>query len=89
MCAILDTCVASHVFGTDNSTDAGRVFLDWISYGNGRLVYGGTLQQELNIRNALNWLKEAKRQGRARLFEDNDVRNPNRCSASKRSLHFR
>ncbi len=74
MCAILDTCVASHVFGAEHRTDAGTVFLTWVSFGNGRLVYGGTLQQELTMRKALDWLKEAKRQGRVRLFEDNDVR---------------
>ena len=46
MCAILDANIASEVFGS-NRSPAGERFLDWVNKGQGRLVVGGKLLDEL------------------------------------------
>ena len=46
MCAILDANVVGEVFGSKR-TEAGKKFLDWIDEGNGRLICGGKLLEEL------------------------------------------
>ena len=46
MCAIIDANVASEVFGSTRCP-AGEKFLEWINKGQGRLVVGGKLLNEL------------------------------------------
>ena len=49
MCAILDTCAAHEVFGSDagQATEAGKGFFRWLNDGKGGLIVGGKLQEEL------------------------------------------
>ena len=67
MCAILDANEVGEVFGS-NSTAAGKVFFDWIDSGNGCLVVGGKLLDELG-KNSLfsRWAAQARRMGRLRV----------------------
>ena len=65
MCAILDTNDASEVFGC-NRPPAGIGFFDWINTGNGHLVVGGRLLDELarGSRRFRTWAREAQLAGR-------------------------
>lgn len=57
MGAILDTNVASEVFGS-NRPEAGKKFFDWINKGAGKLVVGGKLLEELNSTPAREWIRQ-------------------------------
>lgn len=46
MCVILDNNIVSEVFG-ERRPPAGEAFFDWINSGNGRLLGGGKLLEEL------------------------------------------
>ncbi len=47
MCAIVDANVVDEVFG-EKRPPAGEKFFDWLTVGNGRLVVGGRLLEELD-----------------------------------------
>lgn len=73
MCAILDNSVVHKVFEEDRS-EAGGAFFDWITSGNGSLVVGGKLLEELNGTIAFRkWRAQAIRAGRIKLVKDRDV----------------
>ena len=74
MCAIVDANVAHEVFGT-SQTVAGKRFYDWINEGQGRLVIGGRLTEELNRASAKfsQWAKNALLFGRVRNANDDEV----------------
>ena len=67
MCAIVDANVAFEVFGRKR-TPAGMRFQDWLDGGQGQLVVGGRVLDELvRNRNFERWLLEARRlSGRVR-----------------------
>ena len=75
MCAIMDNNVRHEVFG-DNQTEAGKLFLNWLTSKGGVLVVGGKLLQELaDSPKFKEWLQEAQRAGRARRISDQEVNN--------------
>ena len=73
MCAILDVNVAHEVLG-DNRPPAGEGFFEWINCGEGKLVVGGKLLQELckNARISI-WFLEAIRAGDVMKVDDGKV----------------
>ncbi len=75
MCAIVDANVAHEVFGV-NQTPAGKRLYDWINEGQGRLVIGGRLTEELNRASAKfpQWAKRALLFGRIRSVNDDEIR---------------
>lgn len=73
MCIIIDANVASLAFRDHLHADA-RPVRDWIDSGDGRVVYGGQLAQELfEIEAGRRWLLQATRAGRAIQVPDADV----------------
>ena len=72
MCAILDVNVAHEVLG-DNRPPAGEGFFEWINCGEGKLVVGGKLLQELCKNSRISeWFREAILAGDVKSV--NDVR---------------
>ena len=53
MCAIVDASVAGEVFGSERTPAEEGVF-DWITNGNGKIVVGGKLREELGRSPSLN-----------------------------------
>ena len=72
MCAIVDANVAHDVFGADRP-EAGVKFFQWISSGNGRLVAGGKLLEELNRTSAREWARQALNAGLIRNVPETHV----------------
>ena len=72
MCAIVDASIAVEVFGS-NRPPAGEKFFGWINKGNGRLVVGGKLQEELNRTPAREWARQALNAGLIRRVSANKV----------------
>ena len=71
MCAIVDNNVRDQVFGEDNNSPAGRLFLDWLSNGQGKLVVGGDLLRELDEYGDFNrWLRTALARNNALAVDD-------------------
>ena len=87
MCAIVDNNVRDQVFGEDNNSPAGRLFLDWLSNGQGKLVVGGDLLRELDEYGDFNrWLRTALARNNALAIDDavvddetQDLRRQGRC----------
>ena len=73
MCAILDANVVHEVFGEDRPS-AGERFRRWISAGEGRLVVGGKLTEELRKSGKFEvWFAETARLRRAKLINENRI----------------
>lgn len=73
MCAIVDANARDDVFG-QRPTEAGRLFLDWLSTKSGRLVIGGRLKDELLTSDRFKtWLARAVSLGRAFQIPDDSV----------------
>ena len=74
MCAIVDANVASEVFGS-NLSPAGEKFFEWLNKGNGRLVVGGKLFEELEKSSAdfIYWERGALLAGRMRIVNKREV----------------
>lgn len=74
MCAIVDANVVSEVFGS-NLPPAGEKFFEWLNKGNGRLVVGGKLLEELEKSSAdfIYWGREARLSGRMRIVSKREV----------------
>ena len=74
MCAIVDANVAAEVFGSDRP-EAGKGFFDWINKGNGLLVVGGKLLEELNgsSYHFKTWSLQARLAGKMRVENENRV----------------
>ena len=89
MCAIVDANVAHEVFGS-NQHPAGEKFLDWITYGRGRLVAGGKLLKELRYSSGfIEWAAVALSAGRMRTVSPHKVearaerlQNEGRCKSN-------
>ena len=74
VCAIVDANVAHQVFG-DNRPPAGEGFFNWLNSGDGRLVTGGKLLDEMHWNKRFsNWVASARRTGRARILNAEEVR---------------
>lgn len=79
MCAIVDANAAHEVFpespvqGSPVRPPAGRGFFDWICKGDGRLVVGGKLREELDKTGLKNWMRTARQAGHIRLVDDESV----------------
>ena len=74
MCAIVDANVVSEVFGS-NLPPAGEKFFDWLNKGNGRLIVGGKLLEELEQGSAdfRRWGQEAQLAGKMRIVNKSEV----------------
>ena len=74
VCAIVDTNVVPEVFG-EVRPPAGEGFFKWLDSGDGRLVTGGKLLDEMrqNTRSS-SWVASARRTGRARILNAEEVR---------------
>ena len=74
MCAIVDANVVSEIFGS-NLPPAGEKFFDWLNKGNGRLVVGGKLLEELEKSSAdfRHWGREAQLAGRMIIANKSEV----------------
>lgn len=74
MCAIVDANVVRDVFG-ENPPPAGARFFDWIEGGNGRLVAGGKLLEELELGSPdfRAWEAEAVLSGKMRVVNERRV----------------
>ena len=73
MCAIVDASVRDEVFGTKRPP-AGHAFFNWVNTGDGRLVIGGKLREELNGSSAFRaWAKQAILASRLRIKKDGVV----------------
>ena len=74
MCAIVDANVASEVFGS-KPPPAGEKFFEWLNKGNGRLVVGGKLLEELEKSSAdfRRWGQQAQIAGRMRVVNKREV----------------
>lgn len=74
MCAIVDANAAHEVFHESPiRPPAGRGFFDWIRKGDGRLVVGGKLREELHRAGLRNWMRTARQAGHIRLVDDESV----------------
>ena len=73
MGAILDANVAHEVFGGSNRPEAGRQFFDQINRGEGILVAGGKLLQELLGTSVRRDIEEAFRSGRMKRINDRKI----------------
>ena len=63
MCAIVDASAADDIFGKDR-TPAGVGFFKWLEGGEGRLVSGGKLHEELKRVGGFDrWVREARLAG--------------------------
>ena len=79
MCAILDSDVAHQVFTSNNRPPAGEAFFNWLNSGNGLLVAGGQLLEELDKNQKFQtWRKQAEAAGRVRLYNDDEIENKTR-----------
>lgn len=86
MCAIVDANARDEVFG-QRPTEAGRLFLDWLSTKSGRLVIGGRLKDELLTSDRFKtWLARAVSLGRAFQFPDDSVARETRRIEEARAL---
>lgn len=86
MCAIVDASVAGEVFGSKR-TPAGEGFFDWITNGNGKIVVGGTLREELGHSQAfLEWSLDAVQTGRMISLTDDSV-NARTAQLQKEAKH--
>ena len=73
MCAILDANVVHKVFGKSRP-EAGKAFFDWLVSGNGILVTGGKLHQELTRAHPfMEWSKQAVLSGKIKRFNDREI----------------
>lgn len=64
MCAIVDAGVADDVFG-ESRTPAGVGFFKWLDNGDGRLLSGGKLHEELRRTGGFDpWAREARLAGK-------------------------
>ena len=73
MCAIIDANTASEVFSSDQGS-AGAKFLEWINRGQGRLVVGGRLLEELQkLSDFKQWSQAARLAGRLRTENQDSV----------------
>ena len=74
MCAIVDADIAHQVFGSDRP-EAGAKFFQWINTGNGRLVVGGKLLEELDkaSKGFRQWAKDAQIAGRMKRENESRV----------------
>ena len=74
MCAIVDANVVSEIFGS-NLPPAGEKFFDWLNKGNGRLVVGGKLLEELEKSSAdfRHWGREAQLAGKMKIEDKSKV----------------
>ena len=72
MCGILDANVAHEVFGSTRPP-AGEKFFDWINTGNGRLVAGGKLLEELYQTSARDWAQQAINAGLIRSVNEHKI----------------
>ena len=73
MCAILDNCVVSEVFGA-RRPPAGEGFFGWINSGTGRLIGGGKLLKELARQKSFSvWWQQAVLAGLATRVDDDAV----------------
>ena len=74
MCAIVDANAFHEVFRESPARPpAGRGFFDWIRKGDGRLVVGGKLREELDRAGLKDWMRTALRAGRLRFVDDESV----------------
>lgn len=72
MCAIVDANVVHEVFGSERPP-AGKGFFDWINTGNGHLVVGGKLENELRGNTGFKgWAQTARRAGHLRMIQVDD-----------------
>lgn len=74
MCAIVDANVVAEVFGRKRPP-AGAKFFDWINGGNGRLVVGGRLLEELDRSSEefKIWRQGATLAGRMRVIDPSEI----------------
>ena len=73
MCAIIDANAANEVFG-DALSPAGDGFLKWINRGQGRLVAGGMLLEELEkLSGFRDWARNATLAGFMRIANQDEV----------------
>ena len=74
MCAIVDANVAREVFGP-GAPPAGENFFAWLNKGNGRLVVGGKLLEELEAssRDFREWAREVALAGKMRTVSAREV----------------
>ena len=76
MCAIVDNNVRDQVFGENSASPAGRLFLEWLSEGKGKLVVGGGLLRELDeYGDFKRWLRTALGRNVALAADDAEVDN--------------
>ena len=76
MCAIVDNNVRDQVFGEGSDSPAGKLFLEWLSSGKGKLVIGGGLLRELSEYGDFNrWLRTALGRNIAVATDDSAVDN--------------
>lgn len=74
MCAIIDANAAHEIFPESPARPpAGQGFFDWIHKGDGRLVVGGKLREELDRAGLRNWMRTARQAGHIRLVDDESV----------------
>lgn len=74
MCAIVDANAFHEVFRESPvRPPAGRGFFDWIRKGDGRLVVGGKLREELDRAGLKDWMRTARQAGHIRLVDDESV----------------
>jgi hypothetical protein len=76
MCLLIDACCIPKVFDQKNSCHADyEPILDWITHGDGRMVYGGT-KYGTELRELAKYLRiisELQRKGRAFVLPQSDV----------------
>ena len=73
MCAIVDASVVGKVFNP-NRSGAAEQFYDWINVGEGRLVVGGEVLEELSSNsNFRKWRQQAIQAGRIKTVNEDDI----------------
>jgi len=76
MCIIIDTCALAGVFEPSSEKhEAFKPVLEWIVFGKGKIVYGGTKYKE-ELRKAIKYLKillEFKKGGKLKEIDCNSV----------------
>ena len=74
MCAIIDASVLTEIVG-DNRTPAGIGFLDWITNGEGKVIYGGSRQlaEYKKVSGFAELIEELDRQNLARQLDKSEV----------------
>ncbi len=88
MCSIVDANVAHEAFGDARQrNEAGRRFFDWLSAGEGKLVLGGKLSNELGaIRNFREWAAQAVQAGIVQSVDDAAVNEEARELESRNAM---